>query len=122
MGTYVSDFRQGDTKIIKVDFGNGVNITGWVFWFTLRKEFGDKNFVAQVTYNAGDNSMDDIFNGLAHITLDSDTSATIEPGKYYYDVQVSKGGTPPNIKTILPPIDDYKDRVTVVPGVTKVSS
>jgi hypothetical protein len=118
MGEYVKDFRQGDTKVIKINYGAGVDITGWKFWFTLRKEIGDSTYVAQATTTAGDNPDDDPPNGLAYITLSSADSMTIPAAKYYYDVQVSKGGSPPVIKTILPPIESYKDRIEVVPGIT----
>ena len=121
MGTYVKDFRQGETKTIKINYGSGCDITGWKFWFTLRKEFNDTTFVAQATHTAGDDPNDDVANGLCYITMDSDVSELIPAGKYYYDVRVSKGGTPPVIRTIIPPIDDYKDKVEVVESVTKVS-
>lgn len=119
MSDYISDFRQGDSKVIKIDYGIGVDITGWKFWLTMKTELDSSSYVAQVSTTAGDDSNDDVANGIAYITIDSTTSINIPAGKYYYDVQVNKGGTPPIIKTILPPIDDYKDRITVVQGLTK---
>ena len=121
MGDYISNFRQGDSKIIKIDYGTGIDITGWKFWFTIKEDLESKKIIAQVITTAGDDPNDDVLNGLVYITLDSATSETIPPDKYYYDVQVSKGGVPPIIKTIIPPVADYKDRVIVVPGVTQVS-
>jgi len=106
MGTYIKDFRQGETKSIKINYGAGCDITGWLFWFTMRKEFDDTDFVAQATHTAGADANDDPTSGLAYITLPSDVSALIDIGKYYYDVRVSKGGTPPVIRTIVPPIED----------------
>jgi len=121
MSDYITDFRQGDSKVIKIEYGTGVDITGWKFWFTMKTELDASTIIAQVSTTAGDDALDDVLNGLVYITLDSSTSYDITPGKYYYDVQVSKGGNPPVIKTILPPIEDYKDKITVVPGLTKVT-
>ena len=122
MAQYTNDFRQGETKTITIDYGSGCDITGWEFWFTIRSDFDDADPVAQAHTTAGDDANDDVTAGLAHITLDSDVSALIEAGKYYYDLRVSKGGTPPIIKTLFPPIDDYKDKITIIPSVTKVSA
>jgi len=121
MSDYITDFRQGDTKVIKIDYGTGVDITGWSFIFTIKKDLESSTIIAQIKTTAGDDTNDDILNGLAYITLDSDTSFTINPGSYYYDVQVNKGGAPAVIKTILPPITDYKDKINVVAGATKVT-
>jgi len=121
MSDYIKDFRQGDSKIIKIDYGLGIDVTGWKFWITLKNELDDSNIVAQVSTTAGDDANDDLANGIVYLTIDSTTSLGIPSGKYYYDVQVSKGGNPPIIKTILPPIDDYKDRINVVPGLTKTT-
>ena len=121
MSDYITDFRQGDSKVIKIDYGTGVDITGWKFWFTMKTELDSTNITAQISTTAGDDTNDDIANGIAYITVDSVTSYGIAAGKYYYDVQVSKGGNPPVIKTILPPIEEYKDRINVIPGLTKTT-
>lgn len=121
MSDYIADFRQGDSKVIKINYGTGVDITGWSFIFTMKLELDSTTIAAQIKTTAGDNGLDDVANGLCYITLDSDTSYLLKPEKYYYDVQVNKGGSPAVIKTILPPIEDYKDRVIVVPGLTKVT-
>ena len=121
MSDYIRDFRQGDSKVIKIDYGIGVDITGWKFWFTMKTELDSSNIITQISTIAGDDTNDDVANGIVYITIDSLTSYSIPAGKYYYDVQVSKGGNPPFIKTILPPIEDYKDRITVVPGLTKTT-
>lgn len=122
MSDYITDFRQGDSKIIKIDYGVGVDVTGWKFWITLKEELDSSTIIAQISTTAGDDTNDDVANGIVYITIDSVTSLGIPAGKYYYDVQVSKGGNPPVIKTILPPIEDYKDRITVVPGLTKTTT
>lgn len=122
MSNYIKDFRQGDSKVIKIDYGVGVDATGWKFWITLRKELNSNTIIAQASTTAGDNELDDVANGIVYLTIDSDISYTIPVGKYYYDIQVSKGGVPPIINTILPPVDEYKDRIKVLQGLTKVTT
>lgn len=121
MAKYTSDFRQGETKTIKINYGAGCDITGWEFWFTLRKDFNDSDPAAQANTTAGDDVNDDSTAGVAFLTLDSDVSVLIDADKYFYDLRVSKGGTPPVIKTLFPPVEDYKDKLQVYPSVTKVN-
>ena len=125
MAKYLNDFRQGDTKIIKIDYGTGVDITGWDFMFTMRTDFEDATpITAQVKTTAGDHTLDDVANGLAHIELDSTTSAAIPVEGYVYDVQRVKpnGALPVSVLTLLPPVADYDDILTVAPQVTKITA
>ncbi len=117
MATYIEDFRQGDTKVFVIDYGKGVDITDWKFYFILRDELDDTENALQVMVTAGDNVLDDVANGLVHITVSATESAALTPKKFYYAVKVDKGGTPAVIWTLVPPIEDAKDRVTVVPGI-----
>jgi len=116
MATYIDDIRQGDTRVFQIDYGKGVDITGWKFYFILRVNFDDSSNYLQVMTTAGDHADDDVLNGLAHLTLPSTITAGIEPGKYYYAIKVDKGGTPSVIKTLVPPISEPKDRVEVIDG------
>ena len=120
MSKYLKNFRRGDTKLIRVDYDT--DITGWTFWFTLRKEFADAAFVLQIKTNPGDHALDDPAAGIVHFEIQSDASKTLEPYDYVWDIQVSKGGTPPDITTILPPVEDVRDRLTVLYDVTQVDS
>lgn len=122
MSDYITDFRQGDSKVIKINYGVGIDVTGWKFWITLKEELNSTSIALQISTTAGDDANDDLPNGIVYLTIDSVSSAAIKAGKYYYDVQVSKGGSPPIIKTILPPIEDYKDRINIVPGLTKTTT
>jgi hypothetical protein len=115
MATYIEDIRQGDTRVFQIDFGKGVDITGWIYYFILRKELTDSTNYLQVSTTAGDNALDDVANGLAFLTLTAAESAPLEPGKYYYVIKVQKTGNV--IRTIVPPIDDAKDKVTVFDGI-----
>lgn len=123
MAEFLSDFRQGDTKIIKIDYGTGFDITGWKFFFTMRLDFEEATpIAAQVKSTAGDHTLDDTANGLAHLELDSVTSAAIEAGGYIYDVQRVKpnGALPVSVLTILPPVASFDDLLTVAPQVTRI--
>lgn len=125
MAKYLNDFRQGDTKIIKIDYGIGVDITGWEFFFTMRSDFEDVTpITAQIKTTAGDHALDDVANGLAHIELDSTTSAAIPVNGYVYDVQRVKpnGANPVSVLTLLPPVDDFDDIIKVAAQVTKITS
>lgn len=115
MATHIQDFRQGDTKIFTIDYGKGVDITGWKFYFILREDLGDDSNILQVSTTAGDNALDDILNGLVHITVTAAETGALTPGKYYYAVKVDK--TAGVIWTLVPPIEDAKDRVEVVDGI-----
>ena len=117
MAQYIEDIRQGDTVVIAIDYGQGIDITGWIFYFVLRNELSDSTNVLQVEVTAGTNADDDVVNGLAHLTVSSTETALLKPGKYYYAIKVNKGGSPSVIKTLVPPVDDANDKVTVVDGI-----
>ena len=85
--------------------------------FILREKLSDTTNVLQVEVTAGGHADDDVLNGLAHLTIASTDTASLTPGKYYYAVKVDKGGVPAVIKTLVPPVDDPNDRVTVIDGI-----
>jgi len=124
MAKYLSDFRQGDTKIIQINYGTGFDITGWSFYFTMRADFEEGTpITAQVKTTVGDHALDDPANGLAHIELDSTTSAGITVGGYVYDVQRVKpnGAEPVSVLTLIPPVADFSDVLLVAAQVTKIT-
>lgn len=115
MATYISDIRQGDTMVLALDYGQGIDITGWKFYFLLRNELSDSTNVLQVEVTAGDSPDDDVTNGLAHLTVSAVETGALQPGKYFYAVKVDKGNGV--IKTLVPPVEDANDKVTVVDGI-----
>lgn len=120
MASEISDFRLGDTKIIKLFYGTGISIVGYKHWFTLRSDF-DGAIVAQVSSLAGSHSLDDVANGLAYLQLESDVSKTIPAGDYLWDIQRSDTSVnPPVVHTLLPSLKKYKDKIKVLEGVTIV--
>ena len=123
MAKELADFRQGDTKKIKIDYGTGFDITGYKFWFTLREELISNDIVAQVSTTVGDHPLDDPANGIAYIQMESDVTKTITPGEYVWDVQrVLPATTPPDVLTLLPTLKNAEDKIEVVAGVTLVDT
>lgn len=114
MAKYISDFRRGDTKTIQISYGT--DITGYRFRLTFLTDFGTVASL-EVETLAGDNPADVPTEGLAFLTMTSTQSITLAAGKYFYFVQrIIDGTSPEQILTIMPPIKDYKDKVTVVDG------
>lgn len=114
MGDYLNNFRQGDDKVIRIQYPVGIDITGWTFWFVMNDSLDAKTPIIQISHLAGDNVLDDPANGLVYITLPATDTGTMKDGSYYYSVKrVDTGGS---IRTILPPIDDYRDMVKVIPS------
>jgi len=123
MAKELADFRQGDTKKIKVDYGTGFNITGYKFWFTLREELTSAAIIAQVSTVAGNHALDDVANGIAYIQMESDVTKLIPAGEYVWDIQrVLPSTNPPDVLTLLPTLKNAEDKVLVVAGVTLVDA
>ena len=120
MAKELANFRQGDTKVIKViNTTTGYDVTGHTFWFTLRDKFDNVAFIAQVKTTAGDHPLDDIANNTIFIEMGSDVTKGIPVGSYFWDIQRSEGGVPPVIVTILPTEKNLKDKILVLEQVTK---
>ena len=122
MATYLQDIRQGDDYVLKFDYGSTNDITGFEFTLTVKESFSDTdaNAVLQYSSIAGSDPSDDAAHGIAYLVVPSATTKAAEAGVYYYDVQVK---TPSgNIATIIPPVDEYKDKVVIAPEVTRLSA
>jgi len=121
----LSGFRQGDTKKITINYGAGVDITGYEHFFTMRVDFEEVTpITAQVKGVAGGHPEDDVLNGIAVLELDSTTSIGIPVGAYVYDVQrvIPAGANPPKVLTLLPAIKDLQKPIVVSPHVTRITS
>ena len=119
MATYLQDIRQGDDYVLKFDYGSTNDITGFEFTLTVKESFSDTdaNAVLQYSAVAGSDPADDATHGIAYLRVPAATTKASEAGVYYYDVQVK---TPTNqITTIVPPVDEYKDQLTIAPEVTR---
>ena len=117
MGKYLPDIRRGDTYRIKIQYPAGTNITGYTHWLTLRTGIGVEPATLSVKSLAGDHVLDVPASGTAYLEATPDHTAALVAGKgYVYDVQCRTNLG--EIKTLLPPITDTTDRLTVVPDVT----
>lgn len=121
MASTLPDFRRGDTYPVELYIVNeddaAYDITGWVFTFTL-KSVSTGLIALQISKTAGDDTKDDPSNGMVYLEIDSDTSAAQTPGSYYYDVQRSIPGSPPDVRTILPDIENPHDKLRIFEDVS----
>lgn len=121
MATYLQDIRQGDDYVIQFDYGTDNDITGFEFWLTIKESFDDIDASAILQYSttAGDDPSDDPTHGTAVMRVPASITKEAITGSYYYDVQVrSPTG---QVATIVPPVEDYKDKIMIAPEVTRAS-
>lgn len=115
----IKDFRRGDTKHIKLSFNPlFYDITGWKFFLSLKKTFDDPVAALAVVTTVGDHPADDIALGIVNIVITSAVSKTLTPGKYFIDIQRVIAGNPPNVLTIYPAVENYKETISIIPDVT----
>jgi hypothetical protein len=123
MSNYLPNIRAGDDYSIKLIVQKPdltlQNITGYKFWLTLKTSFAlnDAEATLQFITTVGSNPNDNAAAGECYIYVSGAQTKTIPAGSYYYDIQQKTldGG----ITTIVPPIEDYKDKIIVVPEITK---
>jgi hypothetical protein len=111
---HLSDFRVGDTFRIKIQYPAGTSLTGYKHWITLKTSFDAATAALSVETTFGDHTAD--ADNVAYLEATPAQTALIAAGKYVYDVQAKA----PNgdIVTLMPPVEDYGDRITVRPQVT----
>lgn len=100
---------QGSTFSASIDVadvnGNAYNLTGYTVHSQMRKNYTSSS---AVTFSAEHNGS----GGKIDLSLSATSTATIEPGRYLYDVEItSTGGT---ITRVVEGI------VTVTPGMTRI--
>ena len=127
MGKYINDFRAGDVFRLKIkkqikdtelDTITPINLTGYVFTISFSEDFDSAPKLTK-SFTAGQNELDSPADGYIFIEINSEETRLLTPGKYVYDVQmVSSTG---DVKTILPPASDYKDKVSVLPDLSPES-
>ena len=101
----LAPFYRGDTKIFNLSFkdsaGDPIDITGHELWFTMKKNVTDLDSNAvlqkQLIFPVGAESE----NGTGTLTLSSEETGKIDPGKYYYDIQKVIPETPPVVATVM---------------------
>lgn len=116
MARWLPDIRRGDTYRIKIQYPAGTNIAGYIHTFTVRTDYDAASPTISQSSVAGSASGDDAANGLAYLTVPA-ANTVVDVGKYVYDLQMQ---TPAGeIRTLVPPTDDHKDPMRVVPEVTR---
>lgn len=114
MATYLPDIRRGDTYRIKIQYPAGTDITGYRHTFTVREDYDSVSSVISATSVSGEANGDDPVNGLAFVVVPAaDTRVAV--GKYVYNLElITQAG---EVKTLVPPTEEYKDPIRVVPDV-----
>lgn len=82
---------RGDTFIRSLSFvdesGTVIDITGWTIFFTAKNVLSEADAAAEVSVNVTSHTSPT--GGLTQI-LASAAAMTIEPGDYFYDIQIKK--------------------------------
>lgn len=112
----LQNFRRGDTYKLKLNFGK--DITGWLFTFTLKSELEDVIPALQIQKTAGDSPSDEPGNGIVYLEITSAASALLAPSSYFYDIQRTIPGNPPDVRTILPDISKPSEKIKVIQDVS----
>lgn len=117
MSRLLGEFRKGDDWDILIRFNladdTPIDITGFKYTLTLVEDFGDAPaLVAEHTVNSIEGAQ-----GICLFRVDSELTAAVEAGKYYWDVQQEDPDG--RINTILPDPEEYKDRFVVRPDATR---
>ena len=113
----LNSFFRGDTVTYTLSFkdkdGTPIDISGHIFWFTLKTKLEDADaaavFQKQITFPADTESQ----NGRGNLSLSSIETGDIPPGDYYYDFQKVIPGNPPIVYTYV------RDKISVLQDVTR---
>jgi len=95
---------RGDTRKIEItitdEFGVPVNIQGHLIFFTLKtdKTLADSLATLQVSYTVATDAAG--LAGKTVIVLPATDTASVPPGKYFYDIQWVTTGATPEVTTI----------------------
>ena len=62
--------------------------------------------------------LDELLNGIFYYFYDSESSQTLVPKKYKYDLQLVIPGTHKQVHTLLPKDENYNESLIILPDVT----
>jgi hypothetical protein len=106
---------QGDDQVIDIvredADGNAIDITGFTYWLTVKKQLADADadaVIGPLSVTPGNHT--DPANGETQIVIPSDTTAGVAVGEYYYDIQEKDSSD--RISTLV------RDTLSVREGVT----
>lgn len=119
---HLPNLRQGDDYVVEIAYNPVIDITGFKFYLTLKSSFDIQDDAAELQYStvAGNSLLDNPTAGICFLTVPASVMSNVKAGDYYYDLQaITSTGM---IETLLPPIEDYKFKLKVIPQVTRASS
>jgi hypothetical protein len=100
----IAPLVRGDTRKIEItitdEFGVPVNIQGHTIFFTLKtdKTLADSLAMLQVSYTVATDA--DALVGKTVLVLSATDTASVPPGKYFYDIQWVTTGATVEVTTI----------------------
>jgi len=111
MANNLEIFR-GDTKQYTLNFkdavGVAIDITDWTVFFTVKKERSDLDAAAKISKTVVLHT--NAAEGTTRVNITAAEAATLEPGQYYYDIQVKKSDG--SILTIISDMLVIKEDIT----------
>lgn len=116
MSAIISDIRAGDDYHIKIQYPYGVNVTGFIFYFTLKRKFQDPDSEAvlrRVLLAEGSEAAI----GKVYLHVPKSVTETIPVGSYFWDLKEKTLGG--NVRTLAPKEADFNDKIKVIPVVTR---
>lgn len=115
----ILDLTLGDDR--ELDFavvdrgGAPEDITGWVFWFTVKSSPADADAAAlfQLTSAAAQIVIDIAGEGVGRVLVRAAHTKGKTPGKYRWDLQCRKGGPGAQIETLASGILKLTEEITL---------
>lgn len=108
-------FDDGDDfpyRLTITDGTNPINITGYTFYFTVKKNLDDTD--AEAVFKKTVTTLTDPTNGIVIIDIDRTDTLNQTPGEYFYDIKWKTGDATPLTRTIL------EGKFTLTKSVTQV--
>lgn len=117
MSAYIKDIRQGDNYLLKLQYADGTDLTGYEHELVLSTAFPPDNTVAlDVNSIAAAHPLDDLAQFYVYLELTAVQTAGLTIGDYKW--QVRSKDADDRITTLFPPIEEYStDTVAVIPQV-----
>ena len=110
-------FRRGNTYRVRLRFP-GQDVSGWLFSLTMKAQLSSESPILLVQKTAGDIPRDNPAGGIVYLEIGSDESALLTPGEYYYEIRREIPGDPPDVRTVMPPIERAMEKLRVYRNVT----
>jgi hypothetical protein len=106
-------FYRGDDFAFKIEVKDAsdvaVDLTGWTVTFTMKRNLNRDDSLADLQITKENLSDLDASNGLLVILLSSANTKTLNPGKYFFDIEVKTGSS---TQTVLSGVNEVIADVT----------